>query len=97
MSRLLILILTVAAAYIIIKSLLGLVFYFSAKKSRGEALSKSVRGSEMIQDPACGIYIPKEKAIEGRVKGTAHYFCSAECLEKYKESGPSPAKTEEEK
>ena len=38
---------------------------------------------ELVQDPMCGIYIPKGKAIKARIKGKVYYFCSKECKKKY--------------
>lgn len=94
MSRLLIMIILASAAYLVIKGLIWLVFYASVKGKAGR-LTKPVEGGEMVQDPACGIYIPKAKAIEGRVGGAIHYFCSSECLEKYRVSASSPPQAQE--
>jgi YHS domain-containing protein len=80
-SRLLWFILFVAAIYIIFKSIRGL---FSPVKTRVGHETRPAEGGEMIQDPVCGIYIPKVKAIEGRVKGETHFFCSPQCLEQYR-------------
>ena len=38
----------------------------------------------MVKDPACGIYLPESDAIKAKVKGEVHYFCSEECIEKFK-------------
>ena len=89
MARLLFFIILAAVAYIVIKSLLWLAFSSSVKSKEG-SLARPVEGGEMIRDPACGIYIPKAKAIEGRVRGSTHYFCSPECLEKYRVSAFNP-------
>lgn len=83
MSRLLWFILLAAAIYIAFKSLRGL---FSSVKTQVGHKTKPVEGGEMIQDPMCGIYIPKVEAIEGRVKGETHFFCSPQCLERYRVS-----------
>jgi YHS domain-containing protein len=81
MSRLLVIIILAAVVYVVIKGLQWLVF-----KSRTGPLARPIRGDEMIQDPACGLYIPKTKAIEGRVGGGTYFFCSPQCLEKYRVS-----------
>jgi YHS domain-containing protein len=83
MSRILIFILLVAVAYIVLKVLQGI---FHSMKSKMGPQTRSLEGGEMVQDPACGIYIPRAKAIEGRVKGESHFFCSPQCLEKYRSS-----------
>ena len=72
MVRILIFILLITVAYVAFKVLRGIVFSMKSKRGPG---TRGVEGGEMIQDPACGIYIPKTKAIEGRVKGETHFFC----------------------
>lgn len=37
-------------------------------------------------DPVCGIYVSEDDAIIGRLDGKRHYFCSHECLEKFRET-----------
>lgn len=67
-----------------------LVFYFAIKflkglfspRETGNAKGKS--GEEMVADPYCGTYVPKSTAIVKKVRGERNYFCSTECLEKYK-------------
>jgi uncharacterized protein len=40
---------------------------------------------EMVKDPFCETYIPKESAIRARIDGRNYYFCSKECLKKFKD------------
>jgi YHS domain-containing protein len=42
-------------------------------------------GVETYRDPVCGVYVSEEAAIIGRHDGQRHYFCSMNCLEKYRE------------
>lgn len=44
---------------------------------------KTSHGEEMLLDPECGTYVPRNDAIKAQNKGTTHYFCSAECRDKY--------------
>ncbi len=46
---------------------------------------KTTRGEEMIQDPECGTYVPRNDAVTAQIKGTTHYFCSTDCREKYQQ------------
>ncbi|HKL24671.1 MAG TPA: PP0621 family protein [Desulfuromonadales bacterium] len=46
---------------------------------------QKARGEEMVRDPRCGTYLPKAEAIETRVAGETHYFCSAECRQAYQD------------
>jgi len=40
---------------------------------------------EMVQDPVCRVYIQKSTALSATVSGEVHYFCSSECMMKFKE------------
>ena len=44
---------------------------------------KTSRGEEMIQDPECGTYVPRNDAVKAQVKGKTQYFCSNDCRDKY--------------
>ncbi|HIJ82289.1 MAG TPA: YHS domain-containing protein [Desulfuromonadales bacterium] len=37
------------------------------------------------RDPVCGVYVTEEKALIGRYEGERHFFCSMDCLEKFRE------------
>ena len=37
---------------------------------------------ELVKDPACGTYIPRESAIAVRVAGETRYYCSVTCRDK---------------
>jgi len=38
-----------------------------------------------FKDPVCGVYVSEEDAVVGKLDGNRHYFCSMDCLEKYRE------------
>lgn len=40
---------------------------------------------ETFQDPVCGVYVTREDAVIGKLNGERIYFCSTECLEKYRQ------------
>ncbi len=42
-------------------------------------------GTETFQDPVCGVYVAADDAIVGRINEERLYFCSMNCLEKYRE------------
>ncbi len=47
--------------------------------------------SEMVKDPHCQTYIPKNSAIGTRIDGREYYFCSRQCVKKFKEEmGENP-------
>ena len=41
-------------------------------------------GGELVQDPQCGVYIPKETAVKG---SRGQLFCSPECRDAYRDRG----------
>lgn len=41
---------------------------------------------EMVQDPVCGMYIPRKQAIARKIGTETHFFCSEECLNKFLEN-----------
>ncbi len=46
---------------------------------------KEVIKGELVKDPVCGVYLPKEQAIKLEYKGQTYYFCSEECKTKFLE------------
>jgi YHS domain-containing protein len=38
----------------------------------------------MVKDPVCGTYLPKSDAVSARIGGETLYFCSKQCLSRYK-------------
>jgi len=82
--------------YLILFVLIYLFYYFIKKSffpSRGrekvwntawKKYNHPPADKELVEDPQCHKYIPKETAIKGHIKGQAHHFCSQECLEKFK-------------
>ena len=82
--------------YLIIFALLYLCYYVFKKAIlpalRTYKIFKKYRASpinkekEMVQDPQCHTYIPKETTLRTIIDGEVYYFCSQECLDKYKNS-----------
>ncbi len=54
-------------------------------KPPGAPPEKTSRGEEMVQDPECGAYVPRNDAIKTQAKDKTCYFCSTECRDKYLE------------
>lgn len=74
--------------------IMGLLFYIgyrilvsliSAKEPPTKAAGCRDPAEETHRDPVCGVYVSEETAIIGRHDGQRHYFCSMNCLEKYRE------------
>ena len=51
----------------------------------GSSSSEKVIGTETFQDPVCGVYVAADDAIVGRIDDKRVYFCSMECLDKYRD------------
>ena len=37
------------------------------------------------RDPVCGVYVAEDDAVIGTLDGRRHYFCSMNCLEKFRD------------
>jgi YHS domain-containing protein len=57
--------------------------------TRGRATRKPLEraGGALVQDPQCGTYVPKSRALVSGNGEHAKYFCSAECRDRYLSSG----------
>lgn len=62
-----------------------IVALFSPKTEPEKTGRKTDSGEETHQDPVCGVYVSEDTAVIGRHNGRRHYFCSMNCLEKYRE------------
>jgi YHS domain-containing protein len=40
-------------------------------------------GGTLVQDPQCGTYLPRDRALEVTAGGTTHYFCSDRCRDEW--------------
>jgi len=76
--RLLIWGLLIYIGYRVVMSLAG------AKKPESKA-SERRDAATTHRDPVCGVYVSEEDAVVGRLEGERHYFCSMDCLEKFRE------------
>ncbi|GAB4275553.1 MAG: hypothetical protein Kow0092_31150 [Deferrisomatales bacterium] len=50
----------------------------------GRGSGGRLEGGELVQDPQCGVYIPKETAVRGP---GGRLFCSPECRDAYRGKG----------
>lgn len=79
--------------YIGYRILMSLV---SAKKPLKKSSTERDQGIETYRDPICGVYVSEETAVIGRHDGQRHYFCSMNCLEKYREQLDNSSKSNPE-
>ena len=45
--------------------------------------ARTIEGADMVKDPACGLYTPRDSAIADRAGGETMYFCSERCRKEY--------------
>jgi hypothetical protein len=86
MTRFILLVLFFYLAFRLIRFILG-----QARMPVGHDADRPVGEIDnvMIQDPWCRVYFQKKEGVRLRHRGKDLYFCSAECRDKYLESGDS--------
>lgn len=42
-------------------------------------------GEDLVQDPYCGVYVPKSQSYMRQINGQTMHFCSRECCDNYLE------------
>jgi YHS domain-containing protein len=67
---------TAVFIFILLKGISSLVRRVPARKSPD-------RGSDMVLDEVCKVYIPKERAKRLQSGGETLYFCGDECRQKF--------------
>lgn len=77
--------------FLIVLGLLILLYYLVKgwiSPSKPRQMVRSGGGweseSEMVKDPHCKTYIPKDAAIHTHIKGRDYYFCSRQCMREFK-------------
>jgi uncharacterized protein len=48
-------------------------------------MNRGSEAEELVQDPYCQTYIPKESAVRKKINGRMLHFCNQECLRNYLE------------
>ena len=57
----------------------------SSKNQEPDRHSAASDGVATYRDPVCGVYVSEADAVIGKLDNQRHYFCSMNCLEKYRE------------
>lgn len=50
---------------------------------KGNRRGNEREGGEMVEDPVCHTYIPKETAQQLKAQGQTFYFCGEECAKTF--------------
>ena len=85
------LIITIIAVYFIVRLVRGLFLPSAGKEKSFPRKPASIPGEELVKDPQCGTYVPVSSATKATIDGQVLYFCSEECLKKYKEQKQTTA------
>jgi YHS domain-containing protein len=72
---------------VLIWILVGYMVYlfFKGRSAKKEIQREKPAGEETHKDPVCGVYVTEDDAVVGKLDGKRIYFCSMECLEKFRE------------
>jgi len=82
---------------IILLTLLVIVYFLARSAVRGflekrkdvARVASTGLTSEMVQDPICGMFVPKEGAYFFRNAARTHFFCSESCRDTYQKKHAS--------
>ena len=55
-------------------------------QSPGGGAMKPIYRGQMVRDPVCGVFVPRERAIEERQDGEVRHFCCEECRQAFRVS-----------
>jgi len=80
MWRLIVLSILLVIVYFLVRSA---VRGFLEKRKNPAHIDSTGRTSEMVQDPICGMFVPKEGAYFFRNAARTHFFCSESCRDTY--------------
>jgi YHS domain-containing protein len=80
----------------LLRMVIGVVTKFFAssvstdgKPQAGARRPQAPAGGVLQKDPVCGTFVPEKGAVKLTAGGETHYFCSDECLKKFREGAAS--------
>ena len=65
----------------------------AASSGRGPAGGPARIAGELVKDPVCATYIPRESAIAARVAGETRYYCSVTLPRQGRRRPATPSRT----
>jgi YHS domain-containing protein len=80
MWRLVILLILLVVVYFMVRGALRGLLAKSKDRARAELSGQS---AEMVQDPVCGMFVPKEGALFIRNADRTYFFCGDSCRNTY--------------
>lgn len=79
------LIFTIIIVYLVYRLIRRILLPSGKEQSTFSRNPSSVHGEDLVRDPYCGTYVPVSNASKAIINGEEFYFCSKECIEKYRE------------
>lgn len=77
MARFILFTILFSILYYVLRFLVKNILFFRKKPDR------EAEAEELVQDPYCQTYIPKQSAVRKKIDGHMFYFCNQECLRNY--------------
>ncbi len=77
MYRILIILGLLVVLYLVLRSVVREIW---GKRGENQPLLSK---NQMLQDPVCRVYIPRESAVAATIGGQTYYFCSKTCAETF--------------
>ena len=70
-------------ARLLILGILIVTFILLVRAFFPSPAQKAEGTTEMVKDPNCETYVPREKALKRSIGGREHHFCGEKCAEEY--------------
>ena len=77
-------IILISAFFYLLLRFFKLLFLKPPANKRPPQQKPSGQINEMVQDPVCEVYIPKNNSLSIQKSGATYYFRSKECMNKFK-------------
>ena len=68
---------------IILALVAGFIMLYRSLFGANPRLEDPSEATDTVQDPNCGVYIPKHQAFAKSVQGKEYLFCSKKCAVEY--------------
>jgi uncharacterized protein len=83
--RLILLVIAVLLGLVVVNWFWQFLLAADTRARRERAGGAPRTGEPMVQDPLCGMYLPKSSALSAEIAGRTRYFCSRQCADRYRE------------
>lgn len=89
MYRLILVVLLLTVLYFLLRQMFrGFKTPIQAGREKSAAQAQDKEQDQMIEDPVCHIFVPKQIAVVETIGGREYCFCSQECSMKFRSEHP---------